>query len=500
MKAYSKIVGIDYLRNTLGELMEQTLANVGAYEVDTRKLKEGQDLDENWDRLREATQAYLDAITESVDDCPLEFRELSAFLLKEVEKRFPKYQNALSFVGGFLFLRFFCPAMVAPEGYKLVDETPSLEERRGLILISKAIQNLSNGVQFGNKEAFMMPMNEFIVQNLHPTKKFLEVIATSPQVSEEKMQEIMDAKQPVTDEQKDDALKIAHHLLFVNREGVNDILQGNSDEEASGDASKPLEDFKVLMDMNESDWEEIADIIVGDIAIIRAFCSSLQSQEISQALITVFEANNMTLKILSDLIKVECAEATKNPNMLLRGNGTAFKMLKCYVEIIGLDYLQKTLSMMVKFVCNNSEGYEVDPSKCEEGTSEEELKENAERLMEAVTEMWTQIVNSVDQIPVQIRILCRHLFEQVSAGAPADKAYSVTGDFIFNRMLGPAIVTPMAYGLMDEEPSSTSRRALLLVTKVMMMIVHNVQITEKETFLRPMSHLVVDLNEGFGSL
>ena len=41
--------------------------------------------------------------------------------------------------------------MVAPEGYGLVDKVPTLDERRGLILVSKAIQNLSNGVQFGSK-------------------------------------------------------------------------------------------------------------------------------------------------------------------------------------------------------------------------------------------------------------------------------------------------------------------------------------------------------------
>ena len=151
MKYYSKDIGLGYLKGTLGELMEQTLSNVGAYEVDTRKLQEGQDLDENWDRLKEATRCYLLAITESVDECPLEFREIYAFLLREIEKRFPKCKNSHTFIGGFIFLRFFCPSMITPEGYRLIDTIPTQAERRGLILISKALQNLSNNVQFGNK-------------------------------------------------------------------------------------------------------------------------------------------------------------------------------------------------------------------------------------------------------------------------------------------------------------------------------------------------------------
>ena len=496
MKFYSKVIGYDYLKTTLLELTEQTLSNVGAYEVDPTKLKEGQDVEENWDRLKDATQTYLHAITESVDDCPLEFREIYAYLLKEIEKNFPKSKNAHTFIGGFIFLRFFCPAMIAPEGYRLIDHTPSLPERRGLILISKSIQNLSNGVQFGPKEAFMFPMNQFIIDNLQRVKRFLEEISTYPQVSEEEMEAAVAARKPVSSERKEDALQSAHRLLCEYQDEVLKVLQENSVEEVE-DTTDPLKDFKDLVEMNASNWEDIAKVIVGDMAIIRAFCQSLQSQEISQALITVFEAHDMTMPILSDLIKCECAEANRNPNMLLRGNGTAFKMFKCYVEIIGLDYLQKTLSMMVKFICNNSEGYEVDPAKCDEEMSEDDLKENAERLKEAVNEMWSQIVSSVDQMPVQIRVLCRHLFMQVSETAP-DRAHMVTGDFIFNRMLGPAIVTPMAYGLMDDEPSPSSRRALLLVTKVMMMIVHDVQIAEtKEAFLRPLSHLVVDLHEEF---
>jgi len=500
MKFYSKQVGYDYLKGTIGELTEQTLSNVGAYEVDPTKLKEGQDLDENWETLKEATQTYLHAITESVEDCPLEFREIYAYLLKEIEKAFPKCKNAHTFIGGFIFLRFFCPAMIAPEGYKLVDTTPTLPERRGLILISKSIQNLSNGVQFGPKEAFMFPMNQFIIENLHRVKRFLEEVSTYPQVSEEEVAAVLASRPPVSNDRKEDALQSAHRLLCEYQDEVVKDLQDACGGEEVEETDDPLEDFHTLLDMNASDWEGIAKFIIGDMNIIRAFCQSLQSQDISQALITVFEAHDMTMPILSDLIKCECQEANRNPNMLLRGNGTAFKMFKCYVEIIGLDYLQKTLSMMVKFICNNVEGdkgYEVDPAKCPPDMTEDDIKENAERLKEAVNEMWGQIVGSVDQIPVQIRILCRHLFMQVSETAP-DRAHMVTGDFIFNRMLGPAIVTPMAYGLMDDEPSPESRRALLLVTKVMMMIVHDVQIAEtKEAFLRPLSHLVVDLHEDF---
>lgn len=49
--------------------------------------------------------------------------------------------------------------------------TPGL--RRTLILISKVIQNLANELEFGDKEAYMMPMNVFIQQNIPRMKEFL---------------------------------------------------------------------------------------------------------------------------------------------------------------------------------------------------------------------------------------------------------------------------------------------------------------------------------------
>jgi len=68
-------------------------------------------------------------------------------------------------IGGFIFLRFFCPAVSSPEAYGIVEEPPSASARRLLILITKVLQNLSNDVEFGSKEPYMTKMNDFIQSN-----------------------------------------------------------------------------------------------------------------------------------------------------------------------------------------------------------------------------------------------------------------------------------------------------------------------------------------------
>ena len=81
-------------------------------------------------------------------------------------------------VGGFIFLRFFCPAILSPDS----TSPPLLTKvdqnlRRTLILISKSLQNLANGLDFGNKEPFMQDMNAFINDNKATVEGFFDNLA-----------------------------------------------------------------------------------------------------------------------------------------------------------------------------------------------------------------------------------------------------------------------------------------------------------------------------------
>jgi hypothetical protein len=79
-----------------------------------------------------------------------------------------------SLEGGFLFLRFFTPALVSPETVCafLRDKPPSRILRRNLVLVAKVIQNLSNGVKFGPKEKFMQRLNPWLDRNSKKIEEF----------------------------------------------------------------------------------------------------------------------------------------------------------------------------------------------------------------------------------------------------------------------------------------------------------------------------------------
>ncbi|KAJ3031252.1 UNVERIFIED_CONTAM: hypothetical protein HDU68_005591 [Siphonaria sp. JEL0065] len=66
-------------------------------------------------------------------------------------------------IGSLLFLRYLVPSIITPD---VIPPTPA--HRRGLILAGKVLTAASNGVEFGIKEDYMMPLN-ILLLNKEPT-------------------------------------------------------------------------------------------------------------------------------------------------------------------------------------------------------------------------------------------------------------------------------------------------------------------------------------------
>jgi hypothetical protein len=184
MTAFTKMTGRQYLSDTLKHLLEDLSAQLNAgvsFEIDPEKL--GEDHAANMEHLRKCCQLFLDNIVDSIKKCPVPFRMMAAHLRDEVVRSYPEAKYIS--VGGFIFLRFFCPAILSPDSM-----TPPLlpsvdgKLRRALILLSKSIQNLANGIEFGVKEPYMVPMNSFITGNDAKVKQFFDDLATAPSTEE----------------------------------------------------------------------------------------------------------------------------------------------------------------------------------------------------------------------------------------------------------------------------------------------------------------------------
>jgi len=111
---------------------------------------------------------FLKKIISSASKLPQDMGELCRLLKKTVNDRFPDHPTAWTIaMGALIFLRFICPAIVAPDTFGLVQAECGAAGRRCLVLVTKVLQNLVNDVEFkaGYKEEYMTCMNPFLEKN-----------------------------------------------------------------------------------------------------------------------------------------------------------------------------------------------------------------------------------------------------------------------------------------------------------------------------------------------
>ncbi|KAJ1878916.1 Ras GTPase activating protein ira2, partial [Coemansia sp. S17] len=134
-------------------------------------MTESADRDRNLKNVERLCSLVIDAIVGSVGALPASLRWICNLIYRIVITRFP--DAGYTAVGGFVFLRFLCPAIVAPDAHGICSQITNPEVRRGLLLCTKITHNLANDILFGNKETYMVPLNKFISENRGRTLRFL---------------------------------------------------------------------------------------------------------------------------------------------------------------------------------------------------------------------------------------------------------------------------------------------------------------------------------------
>lgn len=184
LSVYAKWKGATYLKATLQKVLERLVVTSKDLdlELDPARTSSAEELQKNALQLRVVTKVFIDDICNSAFHIPVSFRKICNIISSAVMKRFPEAK--FTAVGAFIFLRFFCPAIVAPDAEGLISSAPSKEMRRGLLLIAKVVQNLANNVLFGAKEPYMFPLNDFLTQNIYRVTTFLREISAAPNMTE----------------------------------------------------------------------------------------------------------------------------------------------------------------------------------------------------------------------------------------------------------------------------------------------------------------------------
>nr|XP_046169942.1 neurofibromin isoform X4 [Oncorhynchus gorbuscha] len=254
-----KVYGAAYLQKLLEPLLKGVVTtpewhNI-SFEVDTTRLEQSENLEENQRNLLQITDRFFLAIINSSSEFPPQLRSVCHCLYQAtchslltkatvkdrkenkkavVSQRFP--QDSIGAVGSAMFLRFINPAIVSPYEAGILDEKPPPRVERGLKLMSKILQSIANHVLF-TKEEHMRPFNDFVKSNFDAARRFfLDIASDSPP---------SDSVNHSLSFISDGNVLALHRLLWNNQERIGQYLSSNRDHKAVG--RRPFDKMATLL-------------------------------------------------------------------------------------------------------------------------------------------------------------------------------------------------------------------------------------------------------------
>ncbi|KAL7035982.1 hypothetical protein ACKWTF_008647 [Chironomus riparius] len=183
-----KLSGLHYLHSTLRPIVELILHEKKCCEIDPARInREKTSIEQNLNNLHDYVEKVFDAIIRSANKCPRVLCDIFYNMRESATKYFPQNKEVrYSVVSGFIFLRFFAPAILGPKLFDLTAEPLDSQTNRTLTLISKTIQSLGNLVssrsaQQHAKEEFTVELYKKFCTEKHveAVKRFLDVISCS---------------------------------------------------------------------------------------------------------------------------------------------------------------------------------------------------------------------------------------------------------------------------------------------------------------------------------
>ncbi|NXX98094.1 RASL1 protein, partial [Centropus bengalensis] len=155
VEQFMKVVGLPYLHEVLKPVVNRIFEEKKYVELDPGKmelsrsrrvisfkgsLSEAQVRESSLEVLKGYLGDIVDAIVGSVEKCPLLMRVAFKQLRRRVEERFPSEQDEdvrYFSISGFLFLRFFAPAVLTPKLFSLREQHADPRTGRTLLLLAK---------------------------------------------------------------------------------------------------------------------------------------------------------------------------------------------------------------------------------------------------------------------------------------------------------------------------------------------------------------------------
>eukprot|EP00834_Sanchytrium_tribonematis_P006692 NODE_517_length_6557_cov_0.431558.p1 type:complete len:655 gc:universal NODE_517_length_6557_cov_0.431558:5628-3664(-) len=151
VECYFKYQGMQYLKDCLKEPINDFLKSELDGELDPTRLElPAEQSPKNLTNLMSFCDKLITSIFSKVADFPKPLQTILFDCSNHVLSRFSDPNALYPAVAGFVFLRFFAPAILGPNLFELTNQFIDEKRKRTLTLAAKTIQNLANLTLFGS--------------------------------------------------------------------------------------------------------------------------------------------------------------------------------------------------------------------------------------------------------------------------------------------------------------------------------------------------------------
>jgi len=120
-----KMTASGFVHAAVKDSVQAIVDNKQCCELNPRMLENPGDAVTNAQHLLDILSIVIEDVFSSTDKCPEVLRYISACLQNSASVKWEDENVRTRVVGGFIFLRLLCPAIINPRMFNLITETPS---------------------------------------------------------------------------------------------------------------------------------------------------------------------------------------------------------------------------------------------------------------------------------------------------------------------------------------------------------------------------------------
>uniref|UniRef100_UPI00398EFC8F ras GTPase-activating-like protein IQGAP2 n=1 Tax=Pristiophorus japonicus TaxID=55135 RepID=UPI00398EFC8F len=194
-------------------------------------------LESSMHNLQVVTDKVLVSICTSLDAIPYGMRYIAKVLKNSLHEKFPDSteDELLKIVGNLLYYRYMNPAIVAPDGFDIIDMTAGgqlhPDQRRNLGSVAKVLQHAASNKLFEGENAQLSSMNSYLSQTYQKFRKFFQSACDVPEPEEkfniDEYSDMVTLSKPVIYISIEEIIN-THSLLLEHQEAIspdhNDLL------------------------------------------------------------------------------------------------------------------------------------------------------------------------------------------------------------------------------------------------------------------------------------